>query len=126
MAASGRPEVRRAHIAALAHIPRGTGIRMSLLADRLGVTKGAATQLVAHLERCGYLERLPDPSDGRAVIVRPTQAADAGYELARQRLADLEEGWERHVGTPRWQVFKDVLEEIANLQDRAAATVHPD
>jgi DNA-binding MarR family transcriptional regulator len=119
MAEEGFPEVRVPHLAALAHIPRWEGIRMAELAERMQVTKGAASQIVAHLEQHGYLERVRHPHDGRGVIVRPTAAADRGYEVARKRLADLEEAWRGHVGADRWEIFRAVLDEIADWQERA-------
>jgi DNA-binding MarR family transcriptional regulator len=118
MAEHGFPEVRVAHLAALAHIPRGDGIRMSELAELMQVTKGAATQIVSHLERYGYLARVRHPSDGRGVIVRPTPAAERGYEVARERLADVEAAWRRRVGRARWEIFHAVLDEIACWQER--------
>ena len=113
MVSAGFPEVRVPHLAALAHIPRGDGIRMSELAGLMQVTRGAATQIVSYLERHGYLERVRDPSDGRGVIVRPTAAAERGYELARARLAELEDSWRRRVGQERWDTFRGVLDELA-------------
>jgi DNA-binding MarR family transcriptional regulator len=118
MAEEGFPEVRVAQLAALAHIPRGDGIRMTELAELMQVTKGAATQIVAHLERHGYVERIRDPLDGRGVIVRPTPAAERGYEVARARLADVESAWQRRVGNVRWATFRAVLDEIAAWQER--------
>jgi DNA-binding MarR family transcriptional regulator len=117
MADIGFPEVRVAHLAALAHIPRGSGIRMTQLAELMQVTKGAATQIVAHLERHGYLERVRDAVDGRGVIVRPTPAAEEGYEEARARLTELEATWRRRVGSERWNIFCAVLAEIADWQE---------
>src|SRR5438552_4089394 len=84
MSEAGYPGVRQPHVKVLAHVPRGGGIRMSALAQRMELTKGAVTQLVSYLEGLGLVERLPDPDDGRAVIVRPTAAAHRGYEVARQ------------------------------------------
>src|SRR5688500_14901029 len=49
------------------------GTRVSVLAQRAQVTKQAMAELVLHLERLGYVERVPDPSDGRAKLVRATQ-----------------------------------------------------
>src|ERR671933_2128969 len=69
MAEQGFREVRVAHLAALAHIPRGDGIRMSELAELMQVTRGAATQIVSQLERYGYLARVRHPSHGRVVIL---------------------------------------------------------
>jgi DNA-binding MarR family transcriptional regulator len=112
-AAVGYPDVRVPHINLLAHVPRGEGIRMSVLADRMQLTPGAVTQLVSHLERVGVVRRFRDPTDGRAVIVVPTEAAERGYEACRTRLAEFEKKWRRLVGAKRWQVFHSVLEQIA-------------
>src|ERR687886_1924675 len=115
MAQTGYSTVRVPHLNVFAHVPRGTGIRMSELAERVQLTKGAVTQLVSYLEAHGYLERVSDPADGRAVLVRPTEAANRGYELGRARLAELEASWEERVGEDRWRTFKTVLEEVARL-----------
>jgi DNA-binding MarR family transcriptional regulator len=112
LARIGYPEVRVPHINVFAHVPRGEGMRMSVLAEQMQLTPGAVTQLVAHLERLGLVRRVRDPSDGRGVIVAPTEAAERGYNEARGRLAKLEEEWERIVGPRRWKTFKAVLWEV--------------
>ena len=71
------------------------------------------TQLVTYLEGLGLVERVADPGDGRAVIVRPTAAAHRGYEVARRRVAEIEAAWEAHVGSRRWSAFKKTLLELA-------------
>ena len=52
-------------------------------------------ELVAHLVERGYLETVPDPSDGRARLVRATargwQAVDTGVEVIAGFDAWLEE-----------------------------------
>ena len=45
------------------------GTRITTLAERAGVTKQAMGQLVDDLEQRGYVERIPDPVDGRAIRV---------------------------------------------------------
>lgn len=56
--------------------------RLSDLAVVEGVTQPAMTQLVSRLERGGFAARASDPTDGRVVVVRVT---DAGRELVRRR-----------------------------------------
>ena len=41
----------------------------------------------------GYAERVPDPADGRAKLVRPTARAVAVQAEARAIIADLREAW---------------------------------
>jgi DNA-binding MarR family transcriptional regulator len=113
MADIGYAEVRAPHLAVFAIVPRGDGIRMSELAERMQLTRGAVTQLVSHLEEHGLLKRISDPRDGRGVIVKPTRAAHLGYEAGRRRIAELEDQWAEHVGARRWAIFKSVLEELA-------------
>jgi DNA-binding MarR family transcriptional regulator len=112
LAREGYPEVRVPHINVLAHVPRGEGLRMNVLAEQMQLTPGAVTQLVAHLERLGLVRRVPDRQDGRGVIVIPTAAAERGYEAARARLGELESEWERLVGPRRWGTFQDVLWQV--------------
>lgn len=49
------------------------GIRATALAQQLGVTKQAMSQLVREMEKRCYLERVADPKDSRARLVRLTR-----------------------------------------------------
>jgi len=90
--AQGFTEVRESWLGMLRHMDPD-GVRSTVLAERLQVSKQAAGQLVSELERKGYLERIPDPSDGRAKLVRITQrgldAWLAGLEAFRALERDL-------------------------------------
>lgn len=59
----------RSHTRLLPHLDLA-GTRSTELAERMDVTKQAVSQLVGDLEEMGMLERVPDPSDGRAKLVR--------------------------------------------------------
>lgn len=117
VAKEGYPQVRIQHLNVFALVPRDEGMRMSVLAERLQLTPGAVTQLVDQLVRLGLVERVPDPTDGRAVIARPTPAAEAGYEAGRRFLAEREEEWKSLVGPRRWATFRSVLEQIADHEE---------
>ncbi|WP_307832598.1 MarR family transcriptional regulator [Planomonospora sp. ID91781] len=75
------------------HTLEGRGpMRLTELTAAEQVTQPAITQLVAKLERDGLVERRPDPSDGRAVLVHVT---NAGAAVVRSRRAERVAGLER-------------------------------
>ncbi len=63
----------------------GSPRRLTELTKTEQVSQPGITQLVTRLERDGLVERRPDPSDGRAVLVHITEA---GREIGRSRRAD--------------------------------------
>ncbi|WP_031160369.1 MarR family winged helix-turn-helix transcriptional regulator [Streptosporangium roseum] len=63
----------------------GGPIRLTDLAKTEQVSQPGITQLVTRLERDGLVERRPDPSDGRAVLVHITEA---GRQIGRSRHDD--------------------------------------
>jgi DNA-binding MarR family transcriptional regulator len=76
--------------------PEGT--RLTVLAVRAGMSHQAMGELVGELEERGLVERVPDPSDGRARLVRLT---DEGREVVRaavREIAAIERKWIR-----RWR-----------------------
>jgi DNA-binding MarR family transcriptional regulator len=50
------------------------GTRVSELAEALHIAPRSATEVADGLEERGLVERSPDPSDRRAVLLRPTEA----------------------------------------------------
>src|SRR4028119_277163 len=69
----GHEGLGTAHTALLPHLDL-EGTRATALAERAGMSKQAVGQVVRDLERQGYVERRPDPSDSRATLVRFTEA----------------------------------------------------
>ena len=63
--------VRAAHMSLFPHLDLA-GTRQTELARRMGISKQAVNQLVSELAGFGVIERVPDPSDGRALLVRFT------------------------------------------------------
>jgi DNA-binding MarR family transcriptional regulator len=78
-------------------------LRVSELAVREGMTQPGVTMLVNRLADAGYAERVADPTDRRAALVRVTAAGEAVLtdrqtvraELLRERLAELSDDDQR-------------------------------
>lgn len=56
----------------LSHCGIESGLRISKVAETMGHDLSTVSRRVTHLETHGLIERLPDPSDGRASTVRLT------------------------------------------------------
>ena len=111
LAAHGHPEVRAAHGAVFEFLD-DAGTRVSVLADRARMTKQSMTELVVHLERHGYVERVPDPEDRRAKLVRATGRGEEVYSIAREFVAELEADWTRRLGQTKMRQLRRLLEEL--------------
>ena len=59
-------------IAALEHLHSAEELTPKQLGERLFMTSGAVTALVDRLEKSGHLERIPNPTDRRSSLLRPT------------------------------------------------------
>jgi len=107
---TGQP-VRVAHTALLPHVDL-EGTRLTELARRVGVSKQAVGQLVDELEEMGQLERVPDPDDSRAKLVRFSKRGRKGLLDGLAVLGELEAELVAAVGKPRVAELHDTLAEI--------------
>lgn len=73
------------------------GIRLTALADRANLGLPACSELVNELQESGYLERRPDPCDGRAKLIFPTPKGREVLDTAGRFVADLEERWRQRL-----------------------------
>ena len=90
------------------------GTRLTVLAARTGNTRQAVGQLVRDLEARGYVERAPDPADGRAVLVRHTATGRRLLADALAEMDDIERGYEAIIGTHRMTALKKALSMLAD------------
>ncbi len=105
LATAGFGDLRPAHLVIFQHVaPEGT--RITTLADRAQLTKPSITYLVNSLEQLGYVERVPDPSDKRASIVRFTERGWRQVRTALKILGDIEDEWARHLGRRKFAALR--------------------
>jgi DNA-binding MarR family transcriptional regulator len=69
------------------------GTRLTELAARAGMTHQSMGELVAKLEKLGYVTRTADPGDRRARLVRLTPQGQAMLRRAIREIAAIWEEW---------------------------------
>jgi DNA-binding MarR family transcriptional regulator len=108
------PAIRPAHTQLLPHIDL-EGTKLTDLARRVGATKQAVGELVDALEAQGLVERVPDPLDRRAKLVRFTDRGKkelvAGLELLRAMEGELAED----LGQARMKRLGQTLRRLIDL-----------
>ncbi len=115
MVAAGFGDVRPAHYAVFRFL-KPEGSRVTELAEEARMTKQSMGELVEYLERRGYVERLPDPRDGRARIVVFTEAGVRWTEAASERIGEIEDALaERLGGQEQLEELAGSLEELMTL-----------
>jgi DNA-binding MarR family transcriptional regulator len=104
-------DIRPSHGCVFGNIdPEGT--RLTDLAERAHMTKQSVGEVTTDLERRGYLERVPDPNDGRAKIIRLTERGRTAQALGRELIDEIEQEWAERFGAERVAVLRDALEVI--------------
>src|SRR4051812_5291943 len=80
--AAGYTDLRPPYMVVFQYI-KPEGMRLTDLADLAQITKQSMGYLVDYLEAQDYVERVPDPADGRARLVRLTAKGWALMDQAR-------------------------------------------
>ena len=74
------------------------GTRLTELAARADMTHQSMSEVVASLEQRGYVERRPDPADGRARLVCLTPEGRKLHRIGTDKIHEIEKVWQA-----RWQ-----------------------
>jgi DNA-binding MarR family transcriptional regulator len=93
------------------------GSRVTDLAEQAGITKQSAGFLVGGLERARYVERVPDPADRRARLVRITDRGMRVVEAAGAIVTQVEAEWTAHLGAARMAQLRGILEDLREITD---------
>src|SRR5215211_3093248 len=126
--------IGEAHGCVFGHIP-AAGARLTSLAEAAQLTKQAVGEVATDLEQLGYLERVPDPTDGRAKILALTPKGRVAQQTGRRIIREIEAEWAERYGEREMAVLRATLEGIvgdpadpadaeAPVADPHAAVVH--
>jgi DNA-binding MarR family transcriptional regulator len=127
LARAGYDDLRPAHMPIfmyLDHPPHGT--RVTELAERAQVTKQSMGELVAYLEERGYVERIADPTDRRAKLVRYTPLGWHVHEAAPRIALELEALWAERIGREKFNQLRSMLKELITALEVTSPRVPPE
>lgn len=110
--ATGFSDIRPGHGCVFSNIDPDHGSRLTEIAERANMTKQSVGEMTSDLEQRGYVERVPDPNDGRAKIIRLTGRGHEAYLVGRQLIDELERDWAERFGEERVGALREALEVI--------------
>jgi DNA-binding MarR family transcriptional regulator len=94
------------------------GILMSELASRLGVTKGAVTQIFSRLENKELVKRSPHPHDSRAVLISLTEKGMSAYRAHEEIHLDFYKELRAQLGENEIQIFEKCIEKLIRFMQK--------
>jgi DNA-binding MarR family transcriptional regulator len=111
LAARGHGDVRAAHGNVFQYLD-DEGTRVVELAQRAQMTKQSMASLVEHLESRGYVERITDPTDGRAKLVRATERGREVFAIVRELVAEIDARLLARLGAAKLAQLRTLLQEL--------------
>jgi DNA-binding MarR family transcriptional regulator len=103
------------------------GSRLTELAKRAGTTKQSMAEIIDVLEQRGYVERIPDPTDGRAMLIRRTQRGWEINRVAREVVEQIQQEWAQVLGEERFTHLLETLRQLAvHLNEPLGAAGYPE
>jgi DNA-binding MarR family transcriptional regulator len=109
---AGYGDVRPTHGCVFRFV-REDGLRLTELAQMAGMTKQSIGEIVDDLADRGYVERVPDPADKRAKLIRLTAKGEQAQSVGFGLFVKLEQRWGERYGAERIAELRSLLEEFA-------------
>jgi DNA-binding MarR family transcriptional regulator len=127
LAEAGYGDIRPTHGCVFRFV-RGEGTRLTDLALLAGMTKQSVGEVVDDLVEHGYVERVPDPVDRRAKLIRLTDRGAEAQRTGFGLFAKLESRWAKRYGGERLGELRALLEEIvaAEAPEKAPELARPE
>jgi DNA-binding MarR family transcriptional regulator len=112
VARAGYSDLRASHGNVMEQLSFADGLRLTDLATFAGITAQSMSELVDDLERKGYVERRPDPTDRRAKRIHLTEKGHANVHVGAAAAWEADEYVAALVGEQRHQELRAILEWI--------------
>lgn len=111
LAEAGIQDIRPAHFKVFEYLPP-EGARLTDLARNAQATKQAMSYLVDDLVELGYLERIPDPTDGRANLIRRSARGIEAEKIAVSAVAEKDSEWRDALGSEQYTRLAHILSSL--------------
>lgn len=113
--AAGYADIRPTHGCVFRFV-RGDGMRLTELAGLAGMAKQSVGEVVDDLAERGYVERVPDPADRRAKLIRLTERGTEAQAVGFGLFAEVEKRWAERYGADNVAQLRETLEAIATAE----------
>lgn len=97
---------------AIAHIARQEGCRQAILAELLEIKPITLTRLIDRLADAGWVARLPDPDDRRAIQLHLTQKARPLIETMQEKALETREKALHDIETEEFDILFMALKKM--------------
>lgn len=104
----GYSDLRPPHFVVFQHMKSG-GVRAINLAEKAQITKQSMSYLVNYMEAHGYVEKIADPSDGRAQLIRLTDKGRNAERIAQDAIAKTQLKWRNIIGEEKMDQLTTAL-----------------
>lgn len=104
----GYLDIRPAHGRIFQYI-EDEGSNLVELAERAQLTKQSVAELVVQLEAAGYIERVPDPRDKRAKLIRTTERGEKLFVDTWRIIREIEADWTQRLGAAGMESLRVAL-----------------
>lgn len=120
MVARGHDWMTQAQGSVVGHL-RNAGVPQGRLAGLLGISKQAVQQHVDDLVALGVVERVPDPDDARARLVRLTEKGAAALADSNAIKLDIEARYRARLGSDAFAALERALDQLFDAGSGAAS-----
>jgi DNA-binding MarR family transcriptional regulator len=121
----GQLGIKQAHNAVFGTLHE-EGMRAVDMAAQMGMTRQSMGEIIRDMVGLGILEMVPDPTDGRAKLVR---FSEHGRDVAAQGFAhirELEDRFVKEFGRKDWATARRVLRRVAEMLEADNAPNDPE
>jgi DNA-binding MarR family transcriptional regulator len=103
------------------HYLREGGLRLTELAERSHTSKQAMRYTINQLEAAGYVERVPDPTDGRAKLIGLTERGWESRRVSDEIIEGIEHECIQKLGEEKLRRFGALAKEVSSVLKESQA-----